>query len=336
MIPCIQQADNFFVNVTTRTPICQFPAWNNMHLLAVAILPILAFAKSLPELAKSTRSGVITLSDSNYHKIAAFPRNHTAIVVLTALGSQFNCDICRLFDPEYKILARSWQKSHGGQPNNVYFSQLDLNDGKQTFRSLGVQHAPNLWIYTPREADPIKYVFQPQPNAEIVAKFISSVIGDSVPIIRPFNYNKLFAAILFIIATGSVIKLLWNPFMNLVGNRNFWAILSLFSIILFISGQMFNQIRGTPYLVSNGKGGVDYVADGFANQLGLESQMVCVIYILLGLAVAKLTFDVPKKRTEKEQNLLVFLWLGVIWVVNSALLDLFHLKNTGYPFRLLF
>ncbi len=65
--------------------------------------------------------------------------------------------------------------------------------------------------------------------------------------------------------------------LPLLQNRNTWASLSLLAILAFTSGHMFNQIRKVPYVAGNGKGGVQYFANGFQAQLGVETQMVAAI-----------------------------------------------------------
>ena len=42
---------------------------------------------------------------------------------------------------------------------------------------------------------------------------------------------------------------------------------------------MFNTIRHTPYTQSNGRGGFNYIAGGFQNQFGIETQIVAAICI---------------------------------------------------------
>jgi hypothetical protein len=50
---------------------------------------------------------------------------------------------------------------------------------------------------------------------------------------------------------------------------------------MFTSGHMFNSIRHTPYTQPNGRGGFNYIAGGFQNQFGIETQIIASICILL-------------------------------------------------------
>ena len=40
---------------------------------------------------------------------------------------------------------------------------------------------------------------------------------------------------------------------------------------------MFNHIRSVPYAMPDGKGGLNYFANGFQNQFGLETQIVAAM-----------------------------------------------------------
>ena len=60
-------------------------------------------------------------------------------------------------------------------------------------------------------------------------------------------------------------------------NRNLWAVISLIAILLFTSGHMFNNIRKVPYVVGDGRGGINYFAAGFSNQFGMETQIIAAI-----------------------------------------------------------
>ena len=72
-------------------------------------------------------------------------------------------------------------------------------------------------------------------------------------------------------------KLAWPQVKKVVTNKNAWAAFSLVFILMFTSGHMFNTIRHTPYTQANGRGGFNYIAGGFQNQFGVETQIVASI-----------------------------------------------------------
>jgi len=62
--------------------------------------------------------------------------------------------------------------------------------------------------------------------------------------------------------------------LPIVTNRNVWAAISVMTILIYTSGQMFNQIRNTPYIGSDSRGGIVYFTRGFQSQVGIETQLV--------------------------------------------------------------
>jgi oligosaccharyltransferase complex subunit gamma len=95
--------------------------------------------------------------------------------------------------------------------------------------------------------------------------------------VRPFDYTKLVTILSAAITGATILKLSFNTLKPAIYSRNLWSAISLILILLFTSGHMFNHIRKVPYVANNGKGGVSYVAGGFSNQYGLETQIVAVI-----------------------------------------------------------
>jgi oligosaccharyltransferase complex subunit gamma len=106
---------------------------------------------------------------------------------------------------------------------------------------------------------------------------LSNIQVPDFPLIKPFNWNRLLGTIAFLLVAGTVTKLAWAQIKKIVSNRNFWAVGSLVTILLFTSGHMFSSIRHTPFVQANGKGGIAYIAGGFQNQFGIETQIVASI-----------------------------------------------------------
>jgi oligosaccharyltransferase complex subunit gamma len=102
-----------------------------------AILPT-SFAdkkvNKFASLAASARphKGVIELGDSLYDELTTTPRNYTAVVLLTALDAKFGCQLCKEFQPEYELLAKSWISKHKNS-DGLFFGELDFANGKNTF-----------------------------------------------------------------------------------------------------------------------------------------------------------------------------------------------------------
>ena len=114
---------------------------------------------------------------------------------------------------------------------------------------------------------------------------------------------------------------------------------------MFTAGHMYNTIRHTPYLQANGRGGFSYIAGGFQNQYGIETQIVASICTstfgmiliqdgLLAFTTVALALKAPTIRDPNTQFIVIIVWASGILFVYSFLIYIFRLKNGGYPFRL--
>lgn len=118
---------------------------------------------------------------------------------------------------------------------------------------------------------------------------------------------------------------------------------------------MFNQIRNVPYMMNDAQGRISYIAGGFSNQFGLETQIIAMICefcqysfpffgefvadfifldALLSFAVISLGFKMPMIKDPKKQYLAIIVWNLVLLAAFSFLMNIFKQKNGGYPFKL--
>lgn len=202
--------------------------------------------------------------------------------------------------------------------------------------------APSVFHYAPTEgphsdpsSEPRRYDFRAGMAAEPFAEFVSRQINANVPVTRPPNYAKIFITIVGGLAVLASAKLAWPVARGVVMNKNTWAALSIVTILMMTSGHMWNHIRKPPYVVPN-QGGVSYIAGGFQNQFGLESQIVAGLYGLCAFCVISLIVSAPKFQEPQRQRFTIMVWTGTLFIIYSLLMSLFRLKNGGYPFKLLF
>lgn len=136
---------------------------------------------------------------------------------------------------------------------------------------------------------------------------------------------------------------------------------------------MWNQIRNPPYTAPGRDGRPGFIAQGFQNQFGLESQIVAVLCknispppnllgnnqgqndvkqttdtyyfiflrvfsldaLICGSAIVLISV-VPKIENPTQQRLVVWVAMGFFGFFFSVLIKFFQAKNPGYPFTLLF
>lgn len=112
-----------------------------------------------------------------------------------------------------------------------------------------------------------------------------------------------------------------------------WCIVSLIAVLLFTTGYMFNQIRGTPYVLEHQDGRTDYFAPGQQTQFGIETQIMSFVYGILSILVIILVKRAPEIKNDSVALILVSVVSLLIFVLFSLLLSIFGLKGMGFPYR---
>lgn len=232
-------------------------------------------------------SSPFEIDDPGYNDLTSTPRDYTAAVLLTALDARFGCQLCKMFQPEWEILSRSWTKKDKKGDSRVLFSTLDFVNGRATFQKLQLQTAPVLLLFLPTtgpnavaSSEPLRYDFSGEVTGDMIHGWITRHLppleeGQSYPLFsRPVNYTRIVVSVTSFIGFITFASVAWPYVLPIVQNRNLWAGISLIAVLLFTSGHMFNHIRKVPYVSGNGRGGVQYFAGGFSNQYGMETQIV--------------------------------------------------------------
>ena len=144
-----------------------------LSILALSLLPLSGLAakrSSVDRFVKyhtqSLSSGPLKLDEKVYDDLTATPRNYSAAILLTAREDRFGCQLCREFQPEWEVIAKSWAKGDKPGDSRVVFGTLDFADGKGPFQKMQLQTVPILVIFPATEGpdaqadgDPIRYTF---------------------------------------------------------------------------------------------------------------------------------------------------------------------------------
>lgn len=307
-------------------------------------------------------SSAVKLTDASFRELTSGPRDYSVAVLLNALDNRYGCQMCREFQPEWDLLAKSWTKGDKKADSRLVFATLDFSDGRDVFMSFGLQTAPVVFYYPPttglhaaKTKDPIRYDFvNGFQSAEQMHAWIARNTPNrpAPPVQRPINYLKWVVTTTILLGGGTSAFVAWPYVLPVLQNRNVWAAVSLISILVFTSGQMFNHIRKVPYVGVDQRGGLTYFAAGFQNQFGMETQFVAAmctsppppfyVHILthpktdgvLAFSAMCLAIKVPRIADPKVQNVAVFAWAGILFFMYSFLLSIFRVKNAGYPFAL--
>lgn len=237
--------------------------------------------------AKAQISSPIKLKETSYKSLTSTPRDYSAVVLLTALESRFGCQLCREFQPEWELLSKSWTNGDKNGDSRLLFGTLDFSNGRDIFMSLNLQTAPVLLFFPPTTGphaasspDPLRFDFTSGPQK---AEFVHSWIAKHLPgrphppVKRPIDWFRWITTTTLVFGTGTAVAVAWPYVYPIVTSRRLWSAGSLIAILLYTSGFMFNHIRKVPYVSGDGKGGINYIAGGFQNQLGLETQIIAAL-----------------------------------------------------------
>ncbi|KAG0204938.1 oligosaccharyl transferase subunit ost3/OST6 [Mortierella sp. GBA30] len=291
--------------------------------------------------AKATKGrGIIELDTNSFEEVMAKPRNYSMVVLFTAISPEFNCVPCLNFGPEYKFVAAGWSKLV--DKSQLFFGVLDFKVGQAIFQKFGMNSAPSVLYFPPSDAissQPAldRYDFGRSGfQAESFANWLNARAGTNIKVQRPFDFFGFTLNVLGVVGAFFTAYVLFTKAGKILGSKYVWSAVSMFTIFVMISGHMWNQIRSPPYTVPGRDGRPGFIAQGFQNQFGLETQIVAVIYAVLTGSIIALIGIVPRIENPISQRIAVWVSMGLFAFMFSVLIQFFRIKNPGYPFTLMF
>lgn len=111
--------------------------------------------------------------------------------------------------------------------------------------------------------------------------FISHLTPTFFDLYTPTNPWPIILTPLIALTAGGLLYGLWPFLLPLYQSRLIWGTVSILMILTFTSGYMWNRIKGAPYVTVDQSGRTSWIAGGYQNQLGLESQVVAGTCTLL-------------------------------------------------------
>ncbi|KAG0239889.1 hypothetical protein B0O80DRAFT_391821 [Mortierella sp. GBAus27b] len=292
--------------------------------------------------AKAAKSkGIVELDTNAFEEVLASPRNYSMTVLFTAISPEFQCVPCLNFDPEYKLVAAGWSKL--SDKTQLFFGVLDFKAGQAIFQKFGMNSAPSVLFFPPSESSSSsvpkheRYDFSRNGfQAEPFADWVNGRAGLSIKVQRPIDFVAVAVKVLGVLMAISAVILIYTKAGKMSSSKYLWSAVSLFTIFIMISGHMWNHIRNPPYTVPGRDGRPGFIAQGFQNQFGLESQIVAILYAILTGSVISLISVVPRIENPTVQRGIVWVSMALFVFMFSVLIQLFRIKNPSYPFTLMF
>ncbi|KAE9556253.1 hypothetical protein FO519_000592 [Halicephalobus sp. NKZ332] len=269
----------------------------------------------------------------NYVRSA--PRNYSMIVMFTALSTGVNCPICKPAYDEFYILANSYRYGHMND-KALYFGVVEFEENQQIFQQMNLNTAPVIFHFPAkgREKRHDQMEFQRFGiDADAMAKFVAERTGIHIHVLRPPNYAAPVVIMLLVMLIMGLLYMRRNN-LEFLYNRTFWGLVCVAIVLCFMSGQMWNHIRGPPFFMTHPQTRETSFIHG-----STQYQLVSETYIVLGFygiitAGMVLLLEAPERKDYKK--FASFIGIGIVAVFFSLLLSVFRMKYQGYPYHFLF
>ena len=285
----------------------------------------------------STKKSVIKLNGNKFRDfVKSAPRNYSIIVMFTALSASRQCAICKQASDEYQLVANSYRYSQLFS-NKLFFAMVDFDEGPDVFQSMKLNTAP-VFMHFPAKGKPKKAdnmdLQRVGFGAEAIAKWIAERTEVNIRVFRPPNYTGTVALLMLMSLVGGLLYLRRNN-LEFLYNKTAWSLVALFFVFAMTSGQMWNHIRGPPFVQKTQSGGVSYIHGSSQGQFVLETYFVMMIYGLIVSGMIMLTEAGESKADIGKRKIFAVVGLGLLAFFFSLILSIFRSKAGGYPYSFL-
>ncbi|CAG9864570.1 unnamed protein product, partial [Phyllotreta striolata] len=286
----------------------------------------------------ANRRAVLRFNANRFKEyVKSTPRNYSVIVMFTAMAPQRQCQVCRHASDEFTIVANSFRYSQA-YSNKLFFAVIDFDEGSEVFQMLRLNTAPVFIHFPPKGKTKSADTMDIQRigfAAETLAKWIHDRTDIQIRVFRPPNYSGTFALIILFGIVAAFLYLRRNN-LEFLYNRTMWAMGALFFCFAMTSGQMWNHIRGPPFVHKNQNGQIAYIHGSSQGQFVFETYIVMFLNAAVVLGIILLTESAKGKRDPKRRKIFAIVGLALLSIFFSLLLSVFRTKTQGYPYRVSF
>merc|ERR1712025_45336 len=285
----------------------------------------------------SAKRSVLRFNGNKFRDfVKSAPRNYSIIVMFTALSASRQCAICKQASDEYQLVANSYRYSQLFS-NKLFFAMVDFDEGPDAFQAMKLNTAP-VFMHFPAKGKPKKLdnmdLQRVGFGAEAIAKWIAERTEINIRVFRPPNYTGTVALLMLMSLVGGLLYLRRNN-LEFLYNKTAWSLMALFLVFAMTSGQMWNHIRGPPFVQKSQSGGVAYIHGSSQGQFVLETYFIMMIYGLIVSGMIMLTEAGESKSDVGKRKILAVVGLGLLAFFFSLILSIFRSKAGGYPYSFL-
>ncbi|KAJ1660092.1 oligosaccharyl transferase subunit ost3/OST6 [Dispira simplex] len=270
-------------------------------------------------------------------------RQFGAVVLFTSLTKQFDCGPCQDFQSAYQLVTQSWTKT-ATQPDDLVFFMADVAKiSQEILQQLNINNIPHLLYYPPNEPGqtPARLtdgqalnLMQTGMEPGKIVQLIGQQAGHEFHLYKPFDWTWAAMVTTGVVLGGfALVFVLPQLQFNFHGLKVACSAFVIVTTMVMCSGYMFVKIRNMPFISQKGNQLV-YVLPHFQQQLGVETQIVTVLYSLCGVLAVALVNRVPKFQSPVSRNVGACIIMGLLLVTYSALIVVFRQKYPHYPYHL--
>ena len=283
------------------------------------------------------RRPVIKMSSANFlDLVRGSPRNYSVIVMFTALQAHRGCAVCNQASEEFSLVASSYRYSQF-YSSKLFFAMIDFDDGAEAFQSMNINSAPVFMHFPPKgrlkKVDSMD-IQRVGFSGEAIARWIYERTDMNIRLFRPPNYTGTMALLILITLVGGLVYLRRNN-LEFLFNKNTWSMLAMFFVLSMVSGQMWNHIRGPPFVHKMPQGGVSYIHGSSQSQFVMETYFVMALYGLVVVGMVLLCEAGDEKAEPGLRRMQAVAGLGITCLFYSLVLSIFRSKAGGYPYSFL-
>ncbi|KAK4288944.1 hypothetical protein Pmani_038061 [Petrolisthes manimaculis] len=307
-------------------------------LIAVQCKKELSLSERVQQLSDAgTKKPVLRFNGDKFRQyVKGTPRNYSTIVMFTALAPSRQCGICRHAHDEFQLVANSWRYSQG-YSNRLFFALVDFDEGPDVFQALRLNSAP-VFMHFPAKGKPKKVdtldIQRVGFAAENIARWVAERTDIQIRVFRPPNYSGLLALIVLLALVVGLLYLRKNN-LDFLYNKTIWALGALAFTFAMTSGQMWNHIRGPPFLQKTQQGNIAYIHGSSQAQFIVETYIVALLNAAVVLGMILMTEAASKRDDVRKRRIYAIIGLGLVAFFFSLSLSIFRSKAHGYPYSFL-
>eukprot|EP00596_Hydrurales_sp_CCMP1899_P005636 CAMPEP_0119035636 /NCGR_PEP_ID=MMETSP1177-20130426/2795_1 /TAXON_ID=2985 /ORGANISM="Ochromonas sp, Strain CCMP1899" /LENGTH=408 /DNA_ID=CAMNT_0006994205 /DNA_START=65 /DNA_END=1291 /DNA_ORIENTATION=- len=295
---------------------------------------------------------IVSLTDGNFSKfITLRPRDYSAVLMFTALGAKYQCDICNRVAGVFTEVASMYQNQFDfngtDAKDRLAFFIVDVDTARSTFQDMQLETVPRFFVLPPREEGASKlkmgdYEFEVQKAMEgssSIMEEISKLSGvkivptlDPKPLLVILSAVAILLSLLISAASPDISKaIFWYR------NKYLWMTITTLCFCVGVSGSLFCYIRGAPNYAMEQRGVLRIFAGQGRDQYFIEGLLVaswtvgCGIAAMLLLSSTRMPYAIVR-HVMVLFSMAMFIVLGIqIWSAYVDKTSWYQLKETVPP-----